>query len=125
MDVKRKVLVVDDNPNFRQLLQCALEDDYEIFTAEDGLEGVKKAAEVRPDVILMDVMMPNISGLEMARMLTAEPETRAIPIIVLTGSRLDKGTPILFKQEGNVRHFLSKTTPVNEIVALVNKVACG
>lgn len=125
MDVKRKVLVVDDNPNFRQLLQYALEDDYEIFTAEDGLEGVKKAAEVRPDVILMDVMMPTISGLEMARMLTAEPETRAIPIIVLTGSRLDKGTPVLFKQESNVRHFLSKTTPVNDIVALVNKVACG
>lgn len=76
----KKVLVVDDNQNFSQLLQCALEDDFTIFIAPDGLEGIKKAAEILPDVILMDVMMPNVSGIEMARMLTAEEETRNIPL---------------------------------------------
>ena len=121
----KKVLVVDDNPNFNQLLQCALEDDFDLYSAVDGREGVKKASELLPDIILMDVMMPNISGIEMARMLVAEEETRDIPIIVLTGSRLDKGTPELFKQERNVRHFLSKTTPVPDIVALVKKVLAG
>lgn len=125
MGNKKKVLVVDDNQNFSQLLQCALEDDFEIFAAEDGREGVKKAAEILPDIILMDVMMPNISGIEMARILVAEEETRDIPIIVLTGSHLDKGTPGLFKQERNVRHFLSKATPVMEIVATVKKVLYG
>lgn len=122
MSVKKTVLVVDDNQNFSQLMQCALEDEFEIFTADDGLEGVKKAAGILPDIILMDVMMPNVSGLEMARMLTAEEETKNIPIIVLTSSQLDKGMPALFKQERNVRHFLSKTTPVAEIVATVKKV---
>ncbi|MDD5210620.1 MAG: hypothetical protein PHV36_14620 [Elusimicrobiales bacterium] len=57
---------------------------------------------------MMDVMMPNISGIEMTRMPVAEEETRNIPIIVLTGSHLDKGTTTIFKQERNVRHFLSK-----------------
>lgn len=125
MSDRKKVLVVDDNQNFSQLLQCALEDDFEIFSAADGLEGVKKATEVRPDIILMDVMMPNVSGIEMSRMLVAEEETRDIPIIVLTGSHLDKGTPALFKQEKNVRHFLSKATPVMEIVDIVRKVLYG
>ena len=125
MGNRKKILVVDDNQNFSQLMQCALEDDFELFTASDGLEGVKKATEIVPDIILMDVMMPNISGIEMARMLTAEEETRDIPIIVLTGSHMDKGVPNLFKQERNVRYFLNKTTPVMEIVATVKKVLHG
>lgn len=125
MGDKKKVLVVDDNQNFSQLLQCALEDDFEIFIAEDGFEGVKKATEILPDLILMDVMMPNVSGLEMVRMLTGEEETKRIPVIVLTGSHMGKGVPDLFKQERNVRYFLSKTTPVMDIVAIVNKVLYG
>ncbi|HBB66701.1 MAG TPA: hypothetical protein DCZ93_05260 [Elusimicrobia bacterium] len=125
MGNRKKVLVVDDNQNFSQLLQCALEDDFEVFTAEDGRVGAKKAAEILPDIILTDVMMPDIAGIELTRMLVAEEETRDIPVIVLTGSRLDKGTPELFKQERNVRHFLSKTTPVMEIVSIVKKVLYG
>ena len=122
---KKKVLVVDDNQNFSQLLQCALEDDFQVFTAVDGREGIKKAAEILPDIILTDVMMPDIAGIELTRMLVAEEETRNIPVIVLTGSQLDKGTPDLFKQERNVRHFLSKTTPVMDIVAIVKKILYG
>jgi len=125
MGDKKKILVVDDNQNFNQLLQCALEDDFEMYSASDGREGVAQALKVLPDIILMDVMMPNISGIEMARMLVAEEETKNIPIIVLTGSRLDKGTPDLFKQERNVRHFLSKTSPILDIVAIVKEVLYG
>lgn len=123
-DIK-KVLVVDDDLNFSELLRCALADDFEVFSAVDGREGVRKAAEILPDIILMDVMMPNISGIEMSRMLVAEEETGDIPIIVLTGSRLDKGTPDLFKQERNVKNFLSKTTPIMDIIAAVKKVLYG
>ena len=125
MSYKKKVLVVDDNQNFSQLLQCALEDDFTIFTASDGFEGVKKAVEIRPDIILMDVMMPNVSGIEMARILTEEEETKNIPVIVLTGSHMGKGVPELFRQERNVRHFLSKMTPVMDIVAVVKQVLYG
>ncbi|PIU19292.1 MAG: hypothetical protein COT18_08240 [Elusimicrobia bacterium CG08_land_8_20_14_0_20_59_10] len=125
MGNKKKVLVVDDNQNFSLLLRCALEDDFEVFSAEDGRTGAEKAAKMLPDIILTDVMMPDIAGIEMTRMLVAEEETRDIPIIVLTGSNLDKDIPALFKQESNVRHFLSKTTPVMEIVAIVKRVLQG
>lgn len=122
---RKKVLVVDDNQNFSQLLQCALEDDFDVFTAEDGREGLRLAAEILPDIILTDVMMPQVAGIEMVRLLTAEEETKDTPVIVLTGSHLDKGTPELFKQERNVRHFISKTTPVMDIVAVVKGVLDG
>lgn len=122
---KKKILVVDDNENFSQLLQCALEDEFDVSTASDGLEGVKAAGKLLPDLILMDVMMPNVSGIEMARMLQAEEETKGIPLIVLTGSHMDKGVPDLFKQERNVKLFLSKTTPVLEIVAAAKKTIYG
>lgn len=125
MSEQKRILIVDDNQNFRQLLQCALEDDFEVFSAEDGKDGMTKASQLTPDLILMDVMMPNMSGLELARLLTSEEETRNIPVIVLTGSNLDKGTPAYFKQERNVRHFLSKSTPVMDIVAIVKQVLSG
>lgn len=122
MGNRKKILVVDDNQNFSQLLECALEDDFTVFTAEDGEAGLKKASEILPDLILMDVMMPKMAGIELARLLTAEEETRSIPVIVLTGSNMDKGTPELFKQERNVRHFLSKTAPIMDIVSVVKMV---
>jgi CheY-like chemotaxis protein len=122
---KKKILVVDDNANFSQLLQCALEDDFDVTAAADGLEGVKLAEELRPYLILLDVKMPNVSGIEMARMLQTEEETKNIPLIVLTGSHMDKGVPDLFKQERNVKLFLSKTTPVLEIVAAAKRTIHG
>ncbi|MCM2266698.1 MAG: response regulator [Elusimicrobiales bacterium] len=122
MGDKKKILVVDDNPNFAQLLECALEDEFEVVMACDGQQGVDMAGQLRPDIILMDVMMPNVSGIEMARMLTAEEETRNIPLIVLTGSHMDKGVPQLFRQERNVKEFMSKTTPVMEIVGTVKRL---
>jgi len=119
MGERKKILVVDDDVNFSQLLQCALEDDFEVTTAPDGLEGVKLAGSLKPDLILMDVMMPNVAGIEMVRMLQEEEDIKKIPVIVLTGSHMEKGVPDFFKQERNVRMFLSKTTPVMEIVAAV------
>lgn len=122
MENKKKVLIVDDNANFNQLLQCALEDDFQVFSAIDGEDGLEKALKLRPDIILMDVMMPNVSGIELARMLNAEEETRHIPAIVLTGSNLDKGTPALFKQERNVKLFISKHSSILEIVTAVKNL---
>ncbi|MDD2805402.1 MAG: response regulator [Elusimicrobiales bacterium] len=122
MSNKKKVLVVDDNQNFSQLLQYALEDDFETYSESDGRAGVDTAIKILPDLILMDVMMPEISGIEMARILVAKEETRDIPIVVLTGSHLDKGMPALFKQERNVRFFLSKATPVMDIVEIVKRI---
>lgn len=119
MGDKQRILVVDDNASFSQLIQCVLEEEFEVALADDGFEGVKLAGSLKPDLILMDVMMPNVAGIEMVRMLQEEEDIKKIPVIVLTGSHMEKGVPDFFKQERNVRMFLSKTTPVMEIVAAV------
>lgn len=103
-----KVLVVDDNPVFLQLAIEAFASEFKISTAADGGAGVKRAKEEKPDIVLMDVMMPDVSGMEMLRMLTADEETRNIPVVVLTATHFDPAMEGVFRQEGNVKGFLQK-----------------
>ena len=113
---KIRVLVVDDNLNFLQLAQMALgTDDYEVHTATDGRDGFDQARLVKPDIILMDVMMPRVSGLELMRLLLADDEVKGIPILVMTASHFDPSTEQIFKQETNVKGFLQKPCPVDEL----------
>ena len=77
---------------------------------------------MKPDIILMDVMMPKVSGIEMLRLLLSEEDARKIPVLVLTGSHFNASTENLFRQEGNVKGFLSKTTPIDLIVSAVKLV---
>jgi len=115
---KIRVLVVDDNLNFLQLAQMALDNEaYEVHTATDGQEGFEQAKKLKPDVILMDVMMPRISGLELMRMLLADEEVSHIPVIVMTASHFDPSTEQIFKQESNVKGFLQKPCPVDALHA--------
>jgi signal transduction histidine kinase/DNA-binding response OmpR family regulator len=80
----RRVLVVDDNADVRRYLRQVLTPAYEILTAADGREGVRVAREALPDVILADVMMPEMNGMDMTRRLKSDPETAAIPVIMVT-----------------------------------------
>jgi|YNPMSStandDraft_1061717.scaffolds.fasta_scaffold00466_6 CheY-like chemotaxis protein len=110
---RKKVLVVDDNPVMVEIVKMALESDYNVFSANDGLEGINLAKTEKPDVIIMDVMMPNVSGIELLRMLVSDNETKDIPVIVFTASHFDPSTEMLFKVEKNVKSFLRKPTTVD------------
>ncbi|MGI8493559.1 MAG: response regulator transcription factor [Acidimicrobiales bacterium] len=79
------VLVVDDDPVIVGLLQLNFEiEGYEVVTAPDGESGQALARERQPDVIVLDVMMPRVSGLEVARRLRADPVTAYLPILLLS-----------------------------------------
>ena len=81
-----KILIVDDAPELTQLLKLALSrDGYQVEAANDGLEGLRKAYDLRPDLILLDIMMPGMSGMEM---LARFREFSDVPVIMLTA--LDK-----------------------------------
>jgi CheY-like chemotaxis protein len=110
---RKKVLVVDDNPVMVEIVKMALESDYDVVSANDGLEGINLAKTEKPDVIIMDVMMPNVSGIELLRMLVSDDETKDIPVIVFTASHFDPSTEMLFKVENNVKSFLRKPTTVD------------
>ena len=82
---KKKILVVDDSKTALFIESTILRGGhYELVTAQDGEEAVRKALVERPDVILMDVVMPGMTGFEACRELKSRPETSGIPVIMVT-----------------------------------------
>lgn len=82
-----RILVVDDDEETRQVLSVALEQSaYDVVTAEDGMEGLQKALELQPDLIILDLAMPKLSGLKVCQRVRASPELARVPILVLTAS---------------------------------------
>ncbi|GAC1417046.1 MAG: GspE/PulE family protein [Actinomycetota bacterium] len=80
-----RLLAVDDDPSLRSLIQAMFGDDYDVIEAAGGEEALRKAAVERPDVILLDLHMPDMSGLEVAKRLRATAATSMIPVVMLTG----------------------------------------
>jgi len=84
------ILVVDDDPVIQKLLEVNFSiEGYQVEVAGDGLEALEKAKAVSPDLIVLDVMMPRMNGLEAAKALKADPETASIPIIMLSAKAQD------------------------------------
>jgi len=84
--MSRRILIVDDEDDIREVAQMSLEmvAGWEVFAARDGEEGLRMAAEHRPDAILLDVMMPGMDGPATAVRLRDDPQTAGIPVILLT-----------------------------------------
>ena len=81
----KKILIVDDDPEVVELVRNRLEaNHYEVASAADGQIGIKKAQKEKPDLILMDIMMPNLPGGDTVRLLKADLATKHIPVIFLT-----------------------------------------
>jgi CheY-like chemotaxis protein len=81
---RRKILVVDDEPNVRRLLCTLLRKKFTIVEAENGAQAVEIAAIEKPDLILMDIMMPKMDGYTSCYALKKRPATSSIPVIMLT-----------------------------------------
>ena len=88
-DNMRKLLLVEDNREFRTFLKEQLEDFYRIVEAADGEEGEKKAVEENPDLIISDIMMPKVDGIELCRRIKTNVQTSHIPVILLTARTAD------------------------------------
>jgi len=81
----KKILIIDDIPENVFLLQDRLEhENYEVITAYDGKTGVQRAMDDSPDLILLDIMLPDISGIEICKNLVSNPATRDVPIILVS-----------------------------------------
>ena len=81
----KKVLLVEDNQDLQFLLSFQIKSmGFAIISANNGMEGVEKAIEEKPDLIIMDILMPGMDGREATRMIRSNPMTKNIPIIVLT-----------------------------------------
>ncbi len=82
----KTILLVDDSASARLLISMMLEGEpYEVVTASDGLEALDRARQIKPDLILLDVVMPRMDGLETCKRLRQDPATAAIPVIMISG----------------------------------------
>jgi CheY-like chemotaxis protein len=79
-----KILVCDDDPNLRELVRAVLGSRYDFVEAEDGAEALALAAEERPDLIVLDVMLPGLSGIEVLEELRTTDALKEIPVVVIT-----------------------------------------
>jgi CheY-like chemotaxis protein len=123
----KKVLVVEDHPDMRELLIWQMElMGFSAIAAKHGKEGVEKAVQEKPQLILMDIMMPGMDGREATRLLRSHPETQDIPILAATAlfrdadlkTCIDAGCndyivkPFTFQElQGKVQEFISGANP--------------
>jgi len=115
----KKVLVVEDNPAMVALLADALIDaGLIVISAENGKEGLVLVETEKPDLVILDLMMPVMSGLQVLRTLRREPETQYLPVIVLTGR--NGQADALDGWMGGADRYLTKPCSMEEILAAVH-----
>ncbi|HEU6447737.1 MAG TPA: ATP-binding protein [Verrucomicrobiae bacterium] len=114
------VLIADDEPDMRNYLRTELEEDYDVIEAVNGTEAFEKAEQFRPDIALLDVMMPEMDGLEVCRKMRERENTVNIPVILLT-ARADEETKFDALQIG-ANDFLPKPFSSNELQARVRNL---
>jgi two-component system alkaline phosphatase synthesis response regulator PhoP len=119
-----RALVVDDDPNVLQVLEHSLVfDGYEVSKAVDGLEALQVARSDRPDVILLDVMMPGLNGLEVVEELRKDVELQHIPVIVLTARTSD--VAVWEGWRSGVDSYLTKPLDIFALLAEIERVTRG
>jgi len=119
---KKKLLAADDSIAIQTLITAIMEPEYDIVIAVDGVEAVQKAIEEKPDLILMDIMMPNMDGIQATLQLKQNPKTKDIPVIMLTA--LSDSDSILTSYDYGADHFLVKPfdrEALNKAIAVVEK----
>jgi two-component system cell cycle response regulator DivK len=116
----KTVLIVEDNDLNMKLFHDLLEaNGYGTLQTKDGLEAMKLAREHRPDLILMDIQLPEISGLEVTKWLKEDPDLRAIPIIAVTAFAM-KGDEEKIRQ-GGCEAYIAKPISVSQFLETVQR----
>jgi len=103
MSEGKKILIVDDDLTLREMYEERLKfDGFVVIGASDGEEALKKAAEEMPDLILLDIMMPKMNGIDVFNQLRADEKTKNIPVIVLTAlvQEIDKIKTLMTDHDG-------------------------
>jgi DNA-binding response OmpR family regulator len=118
----KKVLIVDDEPEFVEMIKMRLEaNKYEFFTASNGAEAIAMATAKRPDLMLLDVTMPQMDGFDVLEQLRSTEATRRLPVVMLTARRESKF--LLRSQDLKACDYLMKPCDQKELLAVVRKYA--
>lgn len=117
---RKKILVVDDEIEHADMVEMRLvANNYEVLRAVDGLEGVERAVQEKPDLILLDLMMPRMDGYTALQRLKSEPTTRKIPVIILSAK--GETDSIFMAQDLRATDYLIKPFEDIELLEMVAK----
>ncbi len=118
---KVKILVIDDADVIRNSLKKFLSEyDVEVLTCNDGLEGLQSAVEIKPQLIFLDLMMPNLDGIKLLRVLKVLDDLKRIPVIIISG-HTDK-TNVLAAMEAGAEKIVSKPLTKEVLIKAINEV---
>ena len=116
-----KILVVDDSPTqLTNLVKIVQGEGHEVITATNGMEGIEKAREEKPDLILMDVVMPELNGFQATRKITRDPATEQIPVILVTTK--DQETDKVWGMRQGAAGYIVKPAQEPELAAMIKRV---
>ena len=119
MQEKKKILIVDDEPNVRRLVTNILTKEYTVLTAGDGEEAISIARDQQPDLILMDIMMPEMDGYSACHAIKHDVLTCDIPVIIVTalGQELNKK----FAEKVGADDYLTKPFSVQKLQGTISR----
>jgi two-component system cell cycle response regulator len=118
---RRKIMIVDDEPVNIKVLEAKLPpNEYEVIRATSGKEAVEKVPETYPEVILLDIMMPEMDGYEVSKRLKADPNTRHIPIIIVTA--LTETKDKVKALDAGAEEFITKPVNSSELIARIKSM---
>ncbi|MCM2325082.1 MAG: response regulator [Candidatus Woesearchaeota archaeon] len=118
----KKILIVDDEPHILELIKAVLEvEKFEIITATNGVEALKKLEAVTPDLVILDMMMPGMSGREVCESIRKNPKTKNQKVIFLTVARFSEtGKKVL--DDMKVSDYITKPFETKDLVTRINSV---
>lgn len=117
-----KILIVEDDPLMARLYQKIFHfEKHEVVLAADGMEGIEKTREEKPALILLDIMMPKMNGLEVLEKLKKDPETKKIPVVVLTNLAGEKDAESAMLK-GAVKYIVKSQFDPKEVTKMVNQI---
>jgi len=126
MKNKAKILIVDDDPDFVETTRLVLESKpYEVITAQDGNEGIAKAKQEKPDLIILDIIMPVKDGFNAAEELKKDAELSKIPVIMLTSFAENVGSTTLSRSQGlalDTEDYVDKPVEPDDLLKRVEKL---
>lgn len=122
---RAKILVAEDEQDIASLIEDWLSDIYDVTVALNGKTAVQKAVWHQPQAILLDVVMPDMGGYDVVRLLQGAPQTKTIPVIVMTAKNFDDSTIKMIKAEGNVFGFLNKPFKPSDLIKMLEVVIKG
>ena len=121
MSIKR-ILIVDDSPTERHVLNDLLtKAGFEVVASDSGEDAIHKSKQAKPDLILMDVVMPGLNGFQATRAISRDPETKSIPIILCTSKSAE--TDKIWGLRQGARDYIVKPVNRDELLAKINSMA--